>query len=171
MNNLMIDLETMGTRPTSAIVSIGAVFFDERGLGEKFYCAVNLESAMSYGLTVDGSTIMWWLKQSDEACKALDTKRTLDDALEDFTDYFLSFGGKDTNVWGNGSDFDNVLLSNAYRAVGSQQPWSYWNNRCYRTMKSLAPSIKHERKGTHHNALDDAIYQAEHLRKLLGWLK
>ncbi|MCV5360349.1 3'-5' exoribonuclease, partial [Escherichia coli] len=39
MKHLMIDLETMDNKPTSAIASIGAVFFDpETGeMGEQFY--------------------------------------------------------------------------------------------------------------------------------------
>ncbi|EMB9007226.1 3'-5' exoribonuclease, partial [Salmonella enterica] len=28
MNNLMVDLETMGKKPNAPVVSIGAVFFD-----------------------------------------------------------------------------------------------------------------------------------------------
>ncbi len=170
MNHLMIDLETMGSRPTSAIVAIGAVFFNESGLGDRFYCTVDLESCMKSGLTVDGGTIMWWLKQSEEARKALyDDPKPLERALLRFADFYASRANKNTRVWGNGADFDNAILSNAYQAAASHAPWPYWANGCYRTIKSLNPNIKHERKGTHHNALDDAIYQAEHLRKLLGW--
>ncbi|HAU5802086.1 3'-5' exonuclease [Citrobacter freundii] len=45
MNNLMIDLETMGKKPNAPIVSIGAVFFDPQSgeLGQEFYSAVNLD--------------------------------------------------------------------------------------------------------------------------------
>ncbi|HFW3715890.1 TPA: 3'-5' exonuclease, partial [Salmonella enterica subsp. enterica serovar 6,7:y:-] len=48
MNNLMIDLETMGKKPNAPIVSIGGVFFDPQSgeIGHEFYTAVNLESAM-----------------------------------------------------------------------------------------------------------------------------
>ena len=34
MKNVMLDLETMGNRPRSAIVAIGAVFFDANGLDD-----------------------------------------------------------------------------------------------------------------------------------------
>lgn len=48
MNNLMIDLETMGKKPNAPIVSIGAVFFNPQSgeLGPEFYAVVSLESAM-----------------------------------------------------------------------------------------------------------------------------
>ena len=69
MNNLMIDLETMGKNKDAPIVSIGAVFFTpETGdIGQEFYAVVSLESAMEQGATPDGDTILWWLKQSPEA--------------------------------------------------------------------------------------------------------
>lgn len=69
VNNLMIDLESMGKKPNAPIVSIGAVFFDPQSgeLGQEFYTAVNLESAMEQGAVPDGDTILWWLRQSSEA--------------------------------------------------------------------------------------------------------
>lgn len=36
--------------------------------------------------------------------------------------------------------------------------------RCFRTLKNLWPHIEPaKRTGTHHNALDDAIWQTEHI--------
>ena len=69
-------------------------------------------------------------------------------------------------VWGNGATFDNVILSNAYKAAGMEQPWKFWDDRCYRTVKGLLPDIKIERLGTHHNAVYDAMSQARHLQFL-----
>ncbi|MCP3966933.1 MAG: 3'-5' exoribonuclease [Lentisphaerae bacterium] len=162
-NNVMIDLETMGNNSKSAIISIGAVRFDNLELGQEFYTNVNLQSCIDAGLTMDASTIMWWMKQSDEARKAFNSGVNLADALRDFTKW-LGPGGE---VWGNGVDFDNVILASAYDAANQPLPWRYWNNRCYRTFKGLCPSIKVPRGGIHHNALDDAKTQAEHLMKIL----
>jgi inhibitor of KinA sporulation pathway (predicted exonuclease) len=45
-----------------------------------------------------------------------------------------------------------------------QAPWKFYNDRCYRTLKAMYPHIKMpKRTGTHHNALDDAISQVNHL--------
>jgi len=65
-------------------------------------------------------------------------------------------------VWGNGASFDNVILSEAYRRIGSEAPWPFWKDRCYRTVKSMAV-VPMSRTGTHHNAIDDARDQALHL--------
>ena len=175
MKDVMVDLETLGTGPSAAIIAVGAVVFDpETGeLGETFYHVVDLASSMGEGGVVDAATILWWLGQSDEARKALtEPSGTLpiEDVLLDFDDYIQTFadGADKVRVWGNGVSFDNVILSTAYARLHMPQPWKFWNDRCYRTVKAMFPHIKMERTGTHHNALDDAISQAKHLISMLN---
>ncbi len=68
MQNVMIDLETLGTRPGSVILSIGAVEFDrDLGLGREFYVELNQASSITAGLTTDDATVDWWLDQEDAA--------------------------------------------------------------------------------------------------------
>mgnify|MGYP003807143041 CR=1 FL=1 len=58
MTDVMLDLETMSTRPNACIVAIGAVEFSEtEGLGKTFYEVVDLESSMRRGLHVEGNTL------------------------------------------------------------------------------------------------------------------
>ncbi len=167
MKNIMLDLETMGLGPNAAIIAIGAVEFDlEKGkLGRWFYEVVDLESSVQLGGTIDPSTVLWWMRQSDEARNQFTYQGApLTKALADFKNFFLEAGDNClTRLWGNGSDFDNMVLRSAYVNSGLKAPWLYGNNRCYRTVCSLVPGIKLVRKGTHHNALEDARSQAEHL--------
>jgi len=160
MNNVMVDLETLGNGPQSVIIAIGAVKFDESGLGEEFYEVVDAQSCVDAGLKMDVSTIMWWMQQSDEARAAFKRESiSLWEALDKFSD----FVGADDKVWGNGASFDNTILGSAYRAVEEEQPWKFWNDRCYRTVKAMYPDKPIPRSGVHHNALDDAKSQALHL--------
>ena len=174
MKNLMLDLETLGTRPGCVILSIGAVFFDiEEGLGAEFHAVVSRVESEKAGLLVSQDTVDWWDKQSDEA------KTTLHEASSEEAwapkDVFAAFNGflqtygdpKKVLIWGNGADFDNVLLLAAYEKVGCAVGWGNYNNRCYRTLKNLRRGIKLERQGTYHNALDDAKTQATHTIQLL----
>ena len=115
MNNLMIDLETMGKNKDAPIVSIGAVFFTpETGdIGQEFYTVVSLDSAMKQGATPDGDTILWWLKQSSEARAAIciDDTLSISDALSELS-HFINQHADNTKylkVWGNGATFDNVI--------------------------------------------------------------
>lgn len=170
MDNIMLDLETMGNGPQAAIVAIGAVEFDllTQEIGEKFYAAVDLASSVYWGGKIDASTVMWWLRQSDEARMALGRDgKDIGEALGLFADWLKGRGDRQQiKVWGNGVDFDNVILSSAYHNMSHPVPWEWFNNRCYRTVKKLYPYVEIRRSGTHHNALDDAVSQAEHLIKI-----
>lgn len=171
MNNVMVDLETMGNGPSAAIVAIGAVEFDPDSgeLGREFYREIGLENSAAKGGVIDASTVLWWMQQSDLARAAVYDGQGIDlmPVLFQFADW-LRECGPDVKVWGNGSPFDNVILRSAYGAIHMPPPWKHWNDRCYRTLKNLRPSIKLERSGTHHNALDDAITQAKHAVAVLS---
>lgn len=166
----MLDLETLGQGSNSVIIAIGAVLFNPYGgTTHDFYCTIDPEDAVREGLQIDASTVMWWLQQSDTARSAFKKPgMPLKAALNSFREWYT----KDAPVWGNGAAFDNVILANAYKAIGEKQPWDFWNDRCYRTVKGMYPHIKLSRTGTYHNALDDAKTQAEHLQTIwqnAGW--
>ena len=166
MKHIMIDLETMSTAKNAAIVAIGAVEFDPATgeLGETFYCNVDLGSCMEAGLDVEADTVMWWMSRSDKARARLQNDRVpLRGALADFTTFMTQVGGYDeVAIWGNGSDFDNAILQSAYRALDTQPPWNYRNNRDVRTILALAPEATGgESHGVKHDALGDAVYQAK----------
>jgi exodeoxyribonuclease VIII len=161
--NVMIDLETMGNSSTAAIIAIGAVEFSKDGLGREFYTTVNLGSAVAAGLTMDASTVLWWMEQSDAARKAAIAAGRCPRPLATALGSLSQWMPVDAEVWGNGATFDNVILTNAYKSVGLTRPWPFWTDRCFRTLKNLYPHIgAPERTGTHHNALDDAKFQALH---------
>ena len=70
-------------------------------------------------------------------------KVKLKEALISFSSWLLMDSSKDdVIVWGNGADFDNTILSSSYSETGLEQPWSFRNNRCYRTIKNLSPDVK-----------------------------
>ena len=162
MKHAMVDLETVDNAPTSAIISIGAVLFNKFGIAEDFhfYSVVDLKSSLEHGLTESKETMDWWSNQSEEAKSIFNDSSAMN--LKDALEWFSTFLPDDVKLWGNGAAFDNAILSNAYKSVEIEQPWKFWNDRCYRTLSSLS-NIKRVQRGTHHNALDDAKSQAEHL--------
>jgi hypothetical protein len=166
MMQVMLDLETMSTQYNATIASIGAVKFTvEDGVVDTFYQTVDVQSCKDVGLHVSKDTVRWWMKQSKAAREALlkDTIPLLD-ALTKFSKWF---GSKSLPVWGNGATFDNVIITSAYEAVDLARPWKYFDDRCYRTIRSLIQIPDEERKGVYHNALDDAVYQTNHLLNIL----
>jgi hypothetical protein len=165
--HIMIDLETMGTRPNAPIISIGAVAFNAMGVTDQtFYRNVSLKSAVESGAVIDPDTVMWWLRQDKGAQAAFedgqDEAVDLTQALYDFTQFLCSYGDSLKGVWGNGASFDNVIMHEAGKSYRVPL-WEFWKDRCYRTIKNCFPDIKLDRAGVHHNALDDAMYQAHHL--------
>ena len=172
----MVDLETADNRPTAMIFSIGAVIFDPIGEGiiDEFYTVINSKSCKDAGLTVGTDTMAWWEKQDPKArsviSEATASLITLEQGLNNFSSWFKKCQGH--WLWGNGASFDNVILGNAYDSVGIDRPWMWWDDRCYRTLKAMAdPSIKIERDGVYHNALDDAKDQAIHMQRFIAGSK
>lgn len=177
MNNVMLDLETMGKGPRAAIVTIGAVFFDPMTgeLGAEFEAHIHLSDSARFG-EMDPDTVLWWLEQSDEARAALKPSVkhcSLSDALARLYEWMQlgNQGGKPgLQVWGNGSSFDNVILRNAYQETRMPLGWAYWNDRDVRTIVELGrtlcgfdPKKDMPFEGVAHRALDDAKHQARYV--------
>jgi len=162
--HIMIDVETMSTKPNASIVSIGAVKFNSNKVYDKdgFYCVVDLDSCIKHSMHVGGSTVYWWLGQKKETRRAL----TLDmipitEAIGQLNEWLRTDAV--TSVWGNGANFDNVIIRNAFEVTKIPIPWKYWQDRCFKTVKAIYPRLNLQREGVYHNALDDAIHQANYL--------
>ncbi|HDU8394323.1 TPA: 3'-5' exoribonuclease [Escherichia coli] len=175
-HHLMIDLETMGTNPDAPINSIGGKFFDpETGeMGPEFSKTIDLDTA---GGVIDRDVIKWWLKQSREAQSAILTDEIpLDDALLQLREFIDENSGEFfVQVWGNGANFDNVILRRSYERQGIPCPWRYCNDRDVRTIVELGKALNFDARtdipfeGERHNALDDARYQAKYVSAI--WQK
>lgn len=177
MTKIVVDIETPDNASTSAILSIGAAALNKDGaVAATFYTPVNLQSCLDLGLTMGASTIAWWMEQAEEARKvwaesASKDAPTLPQALVLFHDWLRTQGEtKYIELYGNGSDFDNVIMANAYKVCGRQQPWPFWGNRCFRTLKNTWKRYVPEPEfiGVKHNAMDDAVHEAIWLARILA---
>ncbi|MEH5532076.1 3'-5' exoribonuclease [Escherichia coli] len=167
-HHLMIDLETMGKNPDAPINALAGKFFDPATgeMGPEFSKTIDLETA---GGVIDRNTIKWWLKQSREAQSAILTDEIpLDDALLQLREFIDENSGEFfVQVWGNGANFDNVILRRSYERQGIPCPWRYTNDRDVRTMVALGLVMDFDARsvitfeGERHNALHDARYQAK----------
>ncbi|MGT4890923.1 3'-5' exoribonuclease domain-containing protein [Escherichia coli] len=175
-HHLMIDLETMGKNPDAPIISLGAIFFDPQTgeMGPEFSKTIDLDTA---GGVIDRDVIKWWLKQSREAQSAILTDEIpLDDALLQLREFIDENScGFYVRVWGNGANFDNVILRRSYERQGIPCPWRYCNDRDVRTIVELGNSIGFDVRmtipfeGVPHNALDDARHQVKQVSAI--WQK
>jgi hypothetical protein len=175
---VMLDLETLGSGPRAAVVQIGACTFDpETGTGDAdfppqqrwFFRNIRFRSAMRYG-EADGDTVAWWLQQNDEArLGLLSDPIDLPAALSAFAEWWATLG-KVNGLWSHAT-FDAVILQSAYDSCTKWCPWRHRQVRDLRTLQSLYWPGKRERDGVHHNALDDAIFQAQLARDSLRTIR
>lgn len=167
--HVMIDIETLGTKPGSVIASIGAVAFDPvtGTQDDTFYVEISGEDAARRGLTMDVATVRWWMEQSVASRTGLEGIVPLDQALHQFglflTGQRMRCTGSEQWLWANSPDFDIVLLEAAYRAIGLNPPWPHNRRLDLRTLRYLTGAkVAHTKltEGLRHNALADARHQA-----------
>lgn len=185
-NNIMLDIETLGTESNSVILSIGAAFFNiETGdIGETFHRHIGIKDSIQNGLNMNTDTILWWLKQSKESQEKLvegqQVGYSLESSLQEFTKFcwsgpmYPSTGSVSScQIWGNSARFDCGLLQNAYNKLGMAIPWDFRKERCLRTLVSFAPDVAKDwvRTGTAHDALDDCRNQIGYCCEIWKTLK
>ena len=163
--NVMIDLETLDTRPTAAVVQIGAVVDDTRyNIISRLHVDVSVASNMSMGRTVSEGTVDWWRKTDPAMLDEFQTYTTpLDEAIQQLTDFIPP----KARVWANAPTFDLAILRNIYDYLGWDAPWKYWQECCYRTIKIVHDrGLNLEQNG--HRAVEDASMQMRNLKLLMA---
>jgi DNA polymerase III epsilon subunit-like protein len=167
-DHVMIDNETLSVNVDGVILSIGACKFNATEIAnDGFYRAITIQSNLDEHRTILPSTLRWWLDQSDKAKAVLDDPNAipLGQALDELREW-IGPQWKNKLVYGNGADFDISMLKHAY---GSQPtPWEFFNVRCFRTLKSSAKAklVPKPANAGAHNALWDAVAQAQHLQAI-----
>lgn len=184
--DIMVDLETLDTCPSAAILSIGAVAFnidEPETVKEYLYgvdCTarsfdrvVNLEDQHTHHQrTISADTFRWWLNQSEEARAPLILHKgqNINSALYEFSEWVQRVSLGNPRMWGNGAAFDNAILRDAYTKCGGDHPIRYNKDMCYRTMKAMfmpgQVEVPDQNLLTAHNARHDAIFQAVILQKI-----
>jgi hypothetical protein len=171
--HIMVDLETTGVEPGCCILSIALVPFDLGLELTPFYDKISHRLSRDYGFVDDPDTLNWWDKQKPEISdEAFSGDRSPEAVLESVSYYLKQMGEpKQLYLWGNGKDFDNVILTKAFKKLGKKLPWHYGNNWCYRDFTKLYPMIPKLSNPNAHNALADAQAQASHLELIFDSIR
>lgn len=171
--NLMLDLETTGVEAGCCILSIGVVPFLCDVPADHFYDKINHRASLDDGFKDNAETLNWWDRQKPEvAAEAFSGTRNPIAVLQSLAFYMKQLGEpKDLHVWGNGKDFDNVILTHYFKKLNIPLPWHYRNNWCYRDLAKKYPVYPFVKPVTAHNALEDAIAQATHASLIITGAK
>ena len=159
----MIDLETLATGFDATVLTIGGVKFNPNAVSEpwdEFYYRFEVDEQLEKGRKTSESTLEWWGKQAEDV-----REEALGDGdritLEQFTKELNRFIVGAKNIWAQGPVFDIVILENLYRQLGLPCPWQFWQIRDSRTLLSTHGDPREKNKVGLHNALEDAVSQAQ----------
>ena len=158
----MLDIETLGTSPSTVVLSVGAVKFDpfsKQDPGPGFYMKLNVDQQIARERTVDQATLDWWQQQPAEVRQEAlsdDDRVDLDQFYKEFNRFLV--GARD--IWAQGPVFDIVILENLYRSMSWPTPWNFWQIRDSRTLFSVHGDPRDKNRSSLHNALADAVDQA-----------
>ena len=171
--DVMLDLETLGTRPGCVILTLGAVKFDPYSLREPdsgIYFRVDVDEQTALGREVQEDTLNWWLNQTEdirEEALGEQDRVSLSTLYRDLNKFLV---GVDS-IWAQGPLFDFAILENLYRQCGWPTPWQYWQIRDSRTLFGVHGDPRVKGKAGLHNALEDCVSQAvavQQIYKRLG---
>lgn len=178
---LMVDIETLDTKKTAAIVQIAARTFNPRGNvseeDEEWSCTIDRDSNEFHGRSISQTTLDWWAMQSPGARQAVfdGPHQELSDALKNFTRWCNMLSPTCTRVWAKDPDFDIVILQDACDQLGIIWPFRFWESRSCRTAMEMAypmgdfPLIHVQ--GPEHDATIDVkkqIVEIQHAYYVLG---
>lgn len=170
--DVMIDIETLGNRPSSVILSIGAVMFDPLApprdsveYKERFYAVCDARTQQDR--TMDADTVYFWLGQEKIAIGTLfQDQKPLMDCLIAFTSFLKA--NKVNKAWCYGATFDHVILNDAFEALQLKYPIHYRDRLDMRTYVQLMPKVPRPEltNAIAHNAFHDALIQAIWMQRI-----
>ena len=160
----MIDLETLDTKPSCQILSLGAVKFNALTNSEphsELYIKPDIDQQDANGRTSSDSTIEWWSKQDSKAMEeafSAEGRMDIDTMLTQLTKWLV---GVDV-IWGHGYGFDITILEDLYRNWNRPIPWQFWQVKDSRTLFSCCKvDPRKAMQSDLHNALADSYFQAK----------
>jgi len=170
MKRVMIDIETLSTKPDAVITQIGIVISECGKPDNEGIWHLPWMEQEHYGRVIDVGTLLWWLKS--DRVQALHNMAALQDDLvkqawEVALELSDALDGAD-EVWANSPSFDVACINSLFEVTGHGKI-SHKVERDFRTARALHPEVKYEYASNAHDALADAQAQVAHLRKLGIW--
>jgi 3' exoribonuclease, RNase T-like len=172
--DVVIDLETLGVKADTTILTLGAIKFDPYSSDEPgpgIYLKPEVDRQSELGRSHCGSTLEWWSKQAAAVREeAFDEENRI--PLEQMISELNRFLVGANAIWAQGSVFDIGILENLYQQLGHPIPWNFWQIRDSRTLFKLVPEDPRPKdRNQAHNALADCYYQALGIQEVYAYYK
>ena len=186
-NHMMIDLETLDTRPTGVVFQVGVICFadvlygepaEQIILEEKLF-HVDILSQVMNGRTIDPETVKWWMTQDPVAwMRHPEECITEQDLFGNIAQMMARNGVGD--VWSNSPSFDAVLMRSIEdglkkRGIQVSEFPSFRNDMDMRTLKRICQRMRFcefdSQRVTSHNALQDCRDQVNDVVMMLRQIR
>jgi len=183
MYELMLDLETLDTKPSAVVLSIGAVIWKTVNNNpmapgklhwepvERFLRVLNIQEQVDKKRTISESTLLWWQRQEptakEEAFSPLrqPVSNVLDDLRKLVTVYgYKSVEGPGINAfWASPATFDFPIWEDLAMTFSNHVPWTYRQKYDVRTVvREAGYSTKdHEPSHVIHGVPHAPVYDCE----------
>lgn len=175
--DIMFDIEALDTAETAVVLSVGWCYFDwnnpSANVVEGGHFCLDRPAQLAEGRTVSADTAKWWVQQETPAILA--AFAGADDGTEAKLEEFMLALDSSERIWAHGIDYDCRIMSHFFAQQVPLFKWPYWKQCDARTFKTLlidyVPDHPYRPKGVAHHALDDAVNQAQLMRKIALGLK
>ncbi len=178
MYELMFDLETLDTKPSAVVLSVGAVvwetlYSETDGLiwepVERFMRVLDIQEQVDRQRTVSQSTLLWWQRQDRAAQEEAfhPVRMPVEDVLNAFRDFSDQYGqrGSPLNAfWASPVAFDLPIWEDLAMTFSNHVPWNYNQRYDVRTVVREANLSAKDHKdsklaGTPHTPVYDCEWQ------------
>jgi hypothetical protein len=186
MTEIMFDLETLDTKPSAVVLSVGAVAWDtEYGLTDRrtmkyiikdrFYRIIKFDAQLEMKRTVSEDTLLWWHRQDKNSIQeAFNSVRVpLEFVLSGLYGFF-----RDHNLnsaWAAPATFDFPIWENLSDMYDVEVPWKYNKKYDVHTVVKesglSARDVIYEGSGVAHTPIYDCERQINLLTKARETLK
>lgn len=167
--DIMIDIETLSTKPNAKILTIAAIKFSRIGnlkpLSDMDTFYRRISSDQTPGFDIDPDTQKWWSKQGEVARIEAFTHKNRVPLKQALNELIAWFGTRDIIVWAKSPSFDCVILENAFRVCDIGIPWNFWSTRDCRTLTDISGICEVKDTEISHHALNDCYTQIVNLKK------
>ena len=184
MKQMMFDIETLDTRQSAIVLSVGAVVWRTIGMTvhvsgkvdsklrwekvDEFYRILDIDSQVARGRTLSESALFWWLQQDSTArSEAFNPRRThaqvVTTAFNVWAHEHVENGL--TRFWADPACFDFPIWENLVDGVECKYPWRYNQRYDVRSIVTEASysvsSHRYDGEGTAHTPVYDCERQID----------
>lgn len=166
MNHIMLDIETLDTKNSAVVLSVGGCVFNptrknaNEQLGECIYLELNAYQQAAVGRTISLDTLYFWSKQNP-GLEQFDTPRNLIEGDLTLLSAFMAHNSV-TCAWSKGPSFDLCILRSLFSDFNLEFPIEFrkwYDVRTIELVRSVLQLPSIEFSGIEHHALSDAQYQ------------